>query len=178
MTVAAQPASSLRRVTAVVHREIAAVDRVCNRFRADSELSRVNRSAGKPVRVSALFCEIVGQALQAAIRSDGAVDPTVGSALELLGYDRDIDEVAAASSTLPLGGVPVGVSGWRSVGLDVAARVVMLPPRVHLDLGATAKAGCADRAAGAAHAVPERASLWTWAVTWRSPVGRLPLAGG
>src|ERR1700728_3634746 len=73
VTVAAQPASSVRRVAAIVQREIAVIDRACNRFRADSELSRVNRGAGHPVRVSTRLCDAVSEALLAAARSDGAV---------------------------------------------------------------------------------------------------------
>jgi thiamine biosynthesis lipoprotein len=39
------------------------------------------------------------------------------------------------------------VPGWRHVGLDEQARLLTLPRGVHLDLGATAKAWAADRAA-------------------------------
>jgi len=49
--------------------------------------------------------------------------------------------------SLALPGCPAPAAGWRSVRLDTAAKTVTLPPRVHLDLGATAKALCADEAA-------------------------------
>jgi thiamine biosynthesis lipoprotein len=41
--------------------------------------------------------------------------------------------------------------GWRTVEVDCDARTVRVPLGVELDLGATAKALCADRAARAAH---------------------------
>jgi thiamine biosynthesis lipoprotein len=43
------------------------------------------------------------------------------------------------------------VAGWRTVVLDARARTARLPPGVTLDLGATAKALAADRAAQSAH---------------------------
>jgi thiamine biosynthesis lipoprotein len=42
------------------------------------------------------------------------------------------------------------VAGWRVVGVDRQASTVRIPSGVELDLGATAKALCADRAAAAA----------------------------
>ncbi len=72
-----------------VERELDAIDRACSRFRADSEIARVNASAGSAVRVSPLLAEALALALRAARLTDGDVDPTVGSALTLAGYDRD-----------------------------------------------------------------------------------------
>ena len=45
------------------------------------------------------------------------------------------------------------VPGWRRVRVDRSSSSVQLPAGVVLDLGATAKALCADRAAGAAGAI-------------------------
>ncbi len=72
-----------------VERELAAIDRACSRFRADSELVRLNARAGWPTQVSPLLFEALLAALRAAELSEGDVDPTLGSALELAGYDRD-----------------------------------------------------------------------------------------
>ncbi len=44
---------------------------------------------------------------------------------------------------------PGPVPGWRSIDLDPAAGTVAVPPGVVIDLGATAKAWAADRAAAA-----------------------------
>ena len=41
-------------------------ERRFSRFRFDSELSRVNAAAGRPVRVSSVFAEVLGIALRAA----------------------------------------------------------------------------------------------------------------
>jgi thiamine biosynthesis lipoprotein len=69
--------------------ELAAVDRACSRFRADSELSALNAAGGAAVGISELFAELIDEALRAARLTDGAVDPTCGQALAELGYDRD-----------------------------------------------------------------------------------------
>jgi len=142
-----QPARALPWAKAAVVDVIEEFDRACSRFRADSELSRLNNSGGQPVAVSRRFAQAIDVALVAAMRTDGAVDPTVGNSLEALGYDRDFDAVTTVDPTLGLPGRPAPAAGWRSVRLDPSAMTVTLPPRVHLDLGATAKALCADEAA-------------------------------
>jgi thiamine biosynthesis lipoprotein len=148
-------------------RELDAIDRACSRFREDSELVALNRQAGRPTRVSALLAEAIELALRAAELTDGDVDPTLGRALELIGYDRDFDRLPAADAALPRVsstrralGAPVSAirvrarerSGWTSVRLDRDSRTLTLPRGVVLDLGATAKAWAADRSAFAAAA--------------------------
>jgi len=46
----------------------------------------------------------------------------------------------------------VPAAGWRAIRVDRATGTVVVPPRVEIDLGATAKALCADRSARAASA--------------------------
>lgn len=133
-----------------VDRELDAVDRACSRFREDSELSLLNRAGGRSSAVSPLLLEAVEVALRAARVTDGLVDPTVGAAMRLIGYDRDFASVAAGGGALVLRAAPV--PGWRLVHVDRASGRVQLAGGAELDLGATAKALCADRAAAAAAA--------------------------
>lgn len=126
--------------------EITAMGDACDRFRPDSEVSRLNAADGSPLRVSALFAETLTQALQVAEVTAGAVDPTVGGALIAAGYDRDLAEVLRRE---PAGhAAPRPVAGWPVVELN--GQVVRVPRGVTLDLGATAKAFAADRAASRA----------------------------
>lgn len=128
----------------ILEEEIAAIDQACSRFRPDSELSRLNQADGHAIAASGLFLEAVEASLRAARLTDGDVDPTVGTAMRAVGYDRDFqllersDVASTASSTVP---------GWQSVSLDRASGTVRVPRGVELDLGATAKALAADRAA-------------------------------
>jgi thiamine biosynthesis lipoprotein len=133
---------------AAVEAELAAIDEACSRFREDSELSRLNRAEGPSMAVGPLLLEAIAVALRAAALTDGAVDPTVGQALVLAGYDRDFAALAPATAPLKA----VRVPGWRAVAVDPRGRRVRLPAGVRLDLGATAKALAADRAAAAAAA--------------------------
>jgi thiamine biosynthesis lipoprotein len=146
VVVAAEP-DATHAAVAAAQAEIAAVDAACSRFRADSDLSRVNRAAGSPVVVSAVFLDAVAMALRAARVSDGVVVPTIGRTLRLLGYDRDF-------TSMPVDGpLPVQVAPappWQLVTIDRVRSTVRTAKGVELDLGATAKAWCADRAARAA----------------------------
>ena len=130
--------------------ELDAVDAACSRFRADSEISRVNHARGRPVLVSPLFAEALAVALDAAEVTDGDVDPTCGQSLVRLGYDRDFTQ--ARRHTSPLRQPPLPAGGWRRVRLDLERSEVQVPAGVWLDLGATAKALAADRAAAAIQA--------------------------
>ncbi len=118
------------------------VDDAANRFRADSEIRRLARSTGW-VEVSPVLADLLREALVAAELTDGDVDPTVGTALGRLGYDRDLTLVQGESG--PLRAVLRPVPGWRSVVLEGSR--VRVPAGVELDLGATAKAVAADRGA-------------------------------
>jgi thiamine biosynthesis lipoprotein len=121
------------------------VELAASRFREDSGVRLLQRAGGRPVPVLPDLYELVEVALRAAAMTDGAVDPTVGAALCRLGYDRDFAVVArGVEGELPHA---APVPGWRTVELDASARTVTVPPGTLLDLGATAKAWAADRAA-------------------------------
>ena len=125
--------------------DLADLDAACSRFRADSELAALDRAQGRPVRLSPLLANAVAVALRAAELTDGDVDPTVGEAIVAAGYDRDFSLVPPDGPPLNL--VVKAVPGWRHVRLDLATRTLAMPAGIRLDLGATAKAWAADRAA-------------------------------
>ncbi len=132
------------------------IDAACSRFRADSELASVNAARGRPVRVSPLMLDAVAVALRAAALTGGAVDPTIGAALVLAGYDRDF----GAMRDTPAPRLRAArVAGWRVVELDRVAGTVRVPAGVRLDLGATAKAYAADLAAERALAAGDAAGV-------------------
>ena len=147
--VAVADAASLSRAVEIVERTVAEFDQACSRFRVDSELSQLNAAPGTTVKVSPVLLDAVSAALRAARVSGGDVDPTVGDALIALGYDRDFAQLSSSAvvgSVQPIASVP----GWRTVVVDGAAGTIRLAPGVTLDLGATAKALAADRAAARA----------------------------
>jgi thiamine biosynthesis lipoprotein len=131
-----------------VEATVEAFDLACSRFRDDSELMALGRAHGRRVAISDLLCDAIAAGLRAAELTDGDVDPTLGQALRALGYDRDFDALAERGpARVRIARVP----GWQAVDLDASARTIHVPRGVEIDLGATAKALCADRAAAAAH---------------------------
>lgn len=139
-------ASLLGDVVEVVAGQLTELDGAASRFRDSSEVSRL--ASGVATRVSPLLFSLVTAALRAARLTDGAVDPTVGGALSGLGYDRDF-AVLAVDGPLTVREVP----GWRSIEVHAGTGTVRVPAGVVLDLGATAKAYAADRAAAYAAAM-------------------------
>lgn len=144
----------LPRASAILARELDAIDRACSRFREDSDLTRVNTQAGgRPVPVAPLLIEALQVALRAAELTDGDVDPTVGAALVLAGYDRDFSLLEQAQLPVEISSPPTLIarrlSGYRTVRLDPTFSTVRVPSGIVLDLGATAKAWAADRGARA-----------------------------
>lgn len=132
-----------------VQQVLAEVDATLSRFRCDSELARVNQSAGHRVRVSPLFGGVLMAALRGARRTGGAVDPTIGGALRRLGYDRDFDLLAPrAPIVLRVERVP----GWQTIEFDPLGLTLRTPAGVELDLSCTGKAVAVDLAAEAAQA--------------------------
>jgi len=124
------------------------IDDACSRFKPDSELSRLNSTPGSLVSVSPLLGNAIDVALRAAELSRGAVDPTVGTAIKLAGYDCDFADLPADGNAIRLVAVPI--AGWRNIHFDRARRTVWIPAGVGIDLGATAKALATDLAADAA----------------------------
>lgn len=133
---------------AAVDRVLREIDLAASRFRDDSELTALNRNAGHETQVGELLGTAIVEGLRAARLTDGDVDPTVGVALRLTGYDVDFDRVPCDGPALNL--VSVAVPGWRCVRVNRTTRSVLFPRGVELDLGATAKALASDMAAAEA----------------------------
>lgn len=149
--------AAARRALEILGRELRAIDLACSRFRPDSELTRLNGGSGRRHAISPLLAEALGAALRAAAATDGDVDLTCGQSLVQLGYDRDFAEVVRRQPGLA--GAPQPAGGWQRVDLDRGALTVRVPEAVLLDLGATAKALAADRAATAIAAAADTGVL-------------------
>jgi thiamine biosynthesis lipoprotein len=143
-TVVVTEPSRIDEAHALLQEDIDALDRACSRFRADSELSYLQENAGRSVQVTPLLFDALAVALSVARRTDGAVDPTVGNALCSLGYDRDFDQI----EDRPLRRTALAPApGFRHLHLNREHRTARIPVGMGLDLGSSAKAFLADRAA-------------------------------
>lgn len=135
--------AALDPATAILEAHLEALDLACSRFRADSEVMALERAEGRPMSISDTLVDALTVAIAAARLTDGDVDPTVGRAMVDLGYDRDLDLLGEVSAPPVVRPAP----GWQQIELDPERRTVRVPPGVLVDLGATAKARAADRAA-------------------------------
>jgi len=137
--------SQLGSARAMLADDLAALDAACSRFRPDSELVRLDSRGGRPTAVSPLLAGAVDAALRGALLTDGDLDPTVGRAMESIGYDRDFASLPAVGEALRI--TVHHVPQWQQIELDEAAGLLTVPAGIRLDLGATAKAWAADRSA-------------------------------
>lgn len=99
------------------------IEAACTRFDADSEICRLARDVGSPVRVSSVVFQAVRFALAVAEDTDGAFDPTLGRGLD------------------------GGRASYRDVVVDGDQQTLMLRRPLVLDLGAVAKGLAIDMAA-------------------------------
>jgi FAD:protein FMN transferase len=139
---------SLRRAKAAVDKVVKAIDDAASRFREDSELSRLNAGPERETVVSPLLGQAIAAGLRGAQLTEGAVDPTVGTAIKLVGYEADFGKVIKDGG--PLRVRATRVPGWQAIRFEAATRHVWIPRGVEIDLGATAKALASDLAAKAA----------------------------
>jgi len=124
------------------------------RFDAASELCALNADPRPTVPASADLRAAVHAALAGARLTGGLADPTLLGELEAAGYDASLAgrpraPLADALTAAPArrAGAPHPAARWREVRVDDAARTIMRPPGLRLDLGGSAKGFIADRAA-------------------------------
>jgi FAD:protein FMN transferase len=113
------------------------------RFEPDSEVSRINANAGRPVAVSAETVVLVGMAIEAWRRTHGRFDPSVLPALISVGYDRDFAAIAVTTVAAVPKPVPQP-TGCADVLVDAGAGTVCIPAGSALDFGGIAKGLAAD----------------------------------
>ena len=116
---------------------LAQLEALWSRFRADSELSRLNE-AGE-LEVSVETRDAVLMALRAWRLTHGIFDPTVHDAVVAAGYDRTFADVRRRATFAPAEASVVGCDG-----VVVEGDLVRLPRGVRLDLGGIGKGRAAD----------------------------------
>jgi thiamine biosynthesis lipoprotein len=122
--------------------EMLRIDACMSPYKASSELSRINRDAGKmPVHISEEMFDLLSRAQEFARLSDGAFDITFAAAGHLYDYrerirpsDEQLEQARAAI-------------GWRHLVLHAADRtVVFTHPQARIDLGGFAKGHAVNNA--------------------------------
>jgi thiamine biosynthesis lipoprotein len=136
---AAAIAAAMDRAFAWFHQ----IEACCTRFRAESELMQLTMQIGVPVPASAMLFEAVRFALTVAEETGGAFDPTVGAAMESLGFNREHRTGQVFRNPSPAH----ADATYRDIELDPERRTILLRRPLTLDLGAVAKGLAVDTAA-------------------------------
>jgi FAD:protein FMN transferase len=129
------------RALAAARVEVAECERVLTRFDARSDLSRLNREAGRWVDVDARLLAALRAAVRARRATEGRFDPTILPALIAAGYDRTFDELQPRAAR--------EAPGWRAgaaVHLDEDAGRARVDAGAAVDLGGIGKGFSAERA--------------------------------
>jgi thiamine biosynthesis lipoprotein len=113
-----------------------------SRFRPNSELSLLNGMPGMPMIVSPETYDLVDKAVYGWRHTRGCFDPTVLEAMEIGGYDRSF-ELVAASGSAPTQR-PSRAPGCSGIVLEPENLAVTLPYGVTLDPGGIGKGLAAD----------------------------------
>ncbi len=121
-----------------------------SRFQSESELARLNRDPRETVPITPLMRRIIETALQGARDTEGLVDATLGTEIELAGYDSHLEGPGiplAVSLSLAPPRAPAAANpsqNWKSVGVDRRTGTVTRAPGLQLDPGGIAKGVFAD----------------------------------
>lgn len=115
-----------------------------SRFLLTSELTRLNQSNGQPFAASSALVAILVAARTMHNRTNGIVNPLVGSALIDAGYDESFEKLVAENPKAA-SHEPRPAPNFKSVALDERTGIVSLPPGRALDLGGIGKGYLADQ---------------------------------
>ena len=148
-----------------VEREVERLEGLWSRFRTGTDVTRLNRADGRPVRVAPETLRLVEHARSMWHETDGRFDPTVLHALEANGYDETFERVRERTGnvdgpiastapvgldplTFPLSGIasprPQPAPGCGGVIVNRELGTITLPRGVGLDLGGIGKGYAAD----------------------------------
>lgn len=123
---------------------LAQLEQRWSRFLPDSDITRLNSSAGQAVRVHPDTITLVEHMIDAHVVTCGGYDPTILPTLLAAGYTASVDDPTLVTPTLPPTSDTSGP--WRlfDVELDRRASTVTLPEGVSLDPGGIGKGLAAD----------------------------------
>jgi thiamine biosynthesis lipoprotein len=124
--------------------EIGRIERLMSSYRGDSDVTRIDNSAGgPPVVVDPEVYEVIARSVEISRLTGGAFDVTMGAMWGIWKIDPDhpkIGDPAEIAARLPL-------VSWKNIVLDPERHAVGLKkPGMKIDLGGIAKGYAVDRA--------------------------------
>jgi thiamine biosynthesis lipoprotein len=121
-------------------------EQALSRFRASSELSRLNEQSGQWVVVSDLMWTQINLAVEMAAMTNGRFDPTLLNALEQAGYLKSFETMISGRWNGRGSEFEQLFGQWRAIEFDNRNQAVHLPFGVRLDLGGISKGDTAQQA--------------------------------
>ena len=123
--------------------EIRRIDSLMNVHAEDSEIFRINASAGKSaVEVSSDTLTVINQSLRFADLTDGALDITVAPLMDLWGFGGESTRVPLDDEVKE----KLSLVDYRKVHVDKDRSTVELPSGMRIDVSGIAKGYAVDRA--------------------------------
>ena len=123
-------------------------ERRFTRFSEESELSKLNRSAGECFQASPDLFSVIALARRFFHLTRGLFDPSILPELKRVGYDRSMD-LLRTQGPAPLFDSLLADErpSFSEMDLDESDHSILLPPGMELDLGGIAKGWIAEQAA-------------------------------
>lgn len=129
--------------------EIKKLETLLNYFADDSEISAINRAAGKnPVRVSRETLEIMKKTMDISKMTGGAFDPTIAPVISIWQFSKKTADLPVP----PEGAVQAALKlvDYKKIKIDSSTSGIFLEEKdMELDLGGIAKGYAADKAVDA-----------------------------
>jgi len=133
--------------------EIERREALWSRFRATSDISRLNAAPGSDISIAPETIDLFEFCLDARTRTVGSKRPSVLAALLAAGYDRTFDEVRANAAERPIAVhqdelETAAAARPADLHIDASARTARVPLGTAVDVGGAAKGWTADQVAG------------------------------
>ena len=156
---ACPPGRDLASLDRAIGRRLDGLIREMSHWLPDSLLARYGEApAGRWVDLPPDFATVMAAGLAIAARSDGSFDPTIGRLTDAWGLGATERVVPPSPAAIA---AALAASGWRRATFDPAARRLLQPGGLRLDLSGIAKGHAVDAvaavllAAGITHALVE-----------------------
>lgn len=120
-----------------------------SRFKVDSELSKLNNSNGKEVKVTKELFNLVKFALDIASKTKGAFDPTIIDFLATYGYDADYNFKKLSNKKVvekEVQQILKNRPSFKDIRLNQKESTIKLSPKQKIDLGSIGKGYAIDLA--------------------------------
>lgn len=142
-----QTESDINQTLWLAQEKMMSLEFLLSRFRNDSDVSRMNSSAGQWVEVSADTVQVLLLAKEAFMRTRGFFNPFMGQVLENLGYNVTFESIGRKTGFTLSVGNPFVAPVHVPLDIDERAFRARIEPGYKIDLGGIAKGWIVEQTA-------------------------------